>query len=450
MNRIIKSIMSKGIEIEEYKDIINLDEKLHISPIPMLAKIYIKNYNLKDDIIKIGDHVKEGVLLNKTLDFYIHSPISGFIEDIEVKNNDRIVTIKIDGEFVFSGKNIKDYSWFGLSPKVIVDIIKDKGVIYLSSKRKLIDDLNNALGKKIKHIIINNLEQEPMIYNNLACLKFFPSELIQGIKILYYLFNTDSRMSKITWAFQSDNVDFIPQIKEKLDFYNKQESKDNRNNAFLLEIEFILLKNKYPRAESHLLIDTLFNKKVHSKDMIKQGYFIIDVQTIYAIYEAVILQKPLIDRLITISGELVEYPQVLKAKIGTRIDRLLEESQGIKKIPDAMISSGLLNGHKINNLDETVDKNTNSVILLSNKQINNSPVQDCINCNICTENCPVNIDVLKLYKIINKNKNEKELIQNNIFDCIDCNVCNYYCPSRIDLSALIKENKDRIEENKIE
>lgn len=197
-----------------------------------------------------------------------------------------------------------------------------------------------------------------------------------------------------------------------------------------------LLKTKYPQGAEKQLIYAITGRKVPVGGLpMDVGVVVQNVQTVIAIKHAVVDRKPLVERGLTVSGEGINKPANVIARIGTTVNQLIELAGGLKEEAERVILGGPMTGIAINRLDIPILKGTSGItVLLKEKQ----PVQkNCIRCTKCVVACPMGLQPYLLYLLSNKRKYD-EAVSEGLMSCIECGACAYICPSKIDHVRAIK------------
>ena len=409
-------------------------KEINFLSLPKIAKIGIYKRNHEGEIeVKIGDIVKEGEYLGRRGDLNVHSSVPGEviqIQEIEVENKEFMITvfIKVKGKFDILGKEKRLFPWRNLNKDTLCYILKDKGVInFFEPEKNLFHQLMDTKGKKIKHLIINGIENSPMLYNNYFVLKDYHKEIATGISIISYILGD---LKKISLAIDTYKFDLIPNIKKSF-------SEEN------LKVKIKILKNKYPQSNSNILFNSFSDEKLKGNEsVLDKKYFIIDVYTLLYIYEAIELQKPVMEKIITINGDSLFSSFIIKVKIGTLLSNILQDFGGLKKRPKKIVIGGLFSKNSTRNIDIPIDKNMDAILLLSDSYPEKTEESECIDCNECIRICPVSLNPIRLYDLI-KEKREGILIRENINLCISCGLCSYVCPSNIPLRELIDHENEK-------
>ena len=267
-------------------------------------------------LVKAGDIVKEGMLIGKSTGFIcanIHSPVPGEvkeIKDIYLANgqSSKAVIVELSGEFDASGKKLSKQNWEDLSSKELLDKIISCGIVGLGGATFPTHvKFTIPRQKSVEFFVVNGVECEPYLTADYRLLLEKTSELLQGIRIVTRIL----KPKKVYIAIEANKPDAI-EIMEKA------------CGETDLPIEVVGLKVKYPQGDEKQVLKAVLDREVPSGGLpIDIGAVVSNVGTVYAIYEAVVFSKPLIERVVTVSGGAIRNPGNLKARIGTPIKDLI-------------------------------------------------------------------------------------------------------------------------------
>jgi electron transport complex protein RnfC len=209
-------------------------------------------------------------------------------------------------------------------------------------------------------------------------------------------------------------------------------------------IRVVPLKTKYPQGEEGILIRTILNREVPSGGCSHDiGVIVQNVSTAKAIYDAIYEGIPLIERVVTVTGDVKE-PKNLLVRIGTSFHELIEECGGFRG--DGRVGK-ILNGGPMRGIaqyrDVPVVKGTRCILVLDRDKSRLPEEQECTNCGTCVEACPIGLMPTVLGKLARKKRFE-DCMEHHILDCVECGSCTYVCPSKIPLVQLITYGKEEI------
>ena len=209
-------------------------------------------------------------------------------------------------------------------------------------------------------------------------------------------------------------------------------------------VEIAALKTKYPQGAEKQLIDAVKKREVPSGGLpFVSGCLVQNVGTAFALYEAAKLGKPLIERVVTITGTIVNNPANLIAKVGTPYGELVELAGGLKEEAGKVISGGPMMGLAQKTLDVPVTKGTSGILVFPKEMAKKADEVACVSCAMCVDICPMRL----LPTTIAQNariKNWEEADNLGALDCIECGSCSWICPSSRKLLDRIRRAKTEI------
>ena len=389
------------------------------------------------EIVKTGDYVKRFQLIGESqgnISAKIHSPVSGNVKDIIEKampNGANVKTVVIENDFQYIEeetvkREIRNLSSY--SEKELLEIIENAGITGEGGAQFPAHIKYDVKDKRIKNLILNGAECEPYLTCDYTLMKEYTRELFDGIKIICEILKP---------------ANIILAIDEKYSALESEFQKYNTDNVKILTVSDI-----YPQGSEQLLINSILNKEIpKSKLPAEEGIIVSNVGTVKAVYEAFSYGRPLVERIVTISGEKSgEYGDYI-IKIGTPLSHIIKKS-GLKDQPEnvRMIFGGPMMGNEISDLETGIMKGTSGVLFLS-KEIDRIERKNCILCGYCSEVCPVYLMPMKFEEFYRKGK-YKKLLEFNLNSCIECGACEYICPSRVALIESIKSGKKELAKGK--
>lgn len=388
-----------------------------------------------DLLVQVGDKVKAGQVLTQVgvnNGLPIHAPTSGTVtaigEGIIAHPSglaDTIITITADGDdSAITLAPIADYT--AVSRADLLERIKQAGIAGLGgagfpTAQKL------ALQRPLDYLIINGVECEPYISADDRLMREHAQTIIDGTEILLHLAGCE----KALIAIEANKPEAISAFEALLDQHPK--------------LALRVVPVKYPSGGEKQLIQLLTGRQVPSRGLpIDVGLVMQNVGTAYAVAQAVVQGKPLIERVVTVTGENVAHPGNYWVRLGTPVDYLLEQC-GFEPEPEQrVIMGGPMMGFTLADLSVPVVKITNCILVPSGQEL--APAQDemaCIRCGACADVCPAQLLPQQMVWLA-KAKDYDGLEQQNLFDCIECGACAYVCPSEIPLVHYYRKAKAEI------
>lgn len=376
------------------------------------VKVKTSDYVLKGEVLAISDDKYE---------FPVHSSVSGTVIGIEKHSyidNTLVDTIVIENDFlekenkIGSVKKINNYSI-----EEVINLLKNSGVVGMSGTNYP-TYYKYGTELKINTLIVNAVEAESYITSDFTILNSKTSEILETIDALLEIFN----INECIIAVKEFNKKAIDDLIQYIGSYTK--------------IKIRSVKDSYTMGWDKYLVKSLLNLDVKNNTM-EKSVLVNNVSTIYSIYEVLKHRKPIIERIVTFSGEGIKKPQNVLVKVGTKVSDVINFIGGIKKGNYKIIMNGPMMG-KIVDDDAIITKNTTGVVVL--ECLNDKEI-DCINCGKCTNICPVRLAPIL---IVDNQNNEKVLEKLNPRKCIECGLCSYICPSKINLRDIVIKAKEKV------
>ncbi len=379
-------------------------------------------------IVQKGDKVLRGQKIAEATGFVsapIHSSVSGTVKAIEprrVVTGDMVMSIIVENDEKYeevSYEACEDLD--ALSSEDIIAKIKEAGVVGMGGAGfPTFIKLSPKNPKNIDYVIANCAECEPYLTSDYRRMMEEPEKLVNGMKIMLRLFENAQGILAV-----EDNK---PDCIEKLRSLTKDETR----------ITVKELKTKYPQGSERQLIYASCGRRLHSAKLPSDVGCIVDnVDTIVAVYHAVMDGKPLMERIITVTGDCVRNPRNYKVHIGMNYHDLLDASGNFTKKPAKIISGGPMMGFALFQLDVPTTKTASALLCLSRDDVSREKETACINCGRCAAVCPSRILPGRLADFADHGQ-EEEFLKCNGMECIECGCCSYVCPAKKHLTQSIK------------
>lgn len=379
-------------------------------------------------VVKAGDYVKAGELIGEASGFIsanIHSSVSGTVKGIEERmlvngGYAKCIIIDNDGEFKETDFD-KPKDLEKLSKEEIIELVKKAGVVGMGGAGFPTHvKLAPKEPDKIDYVIVNGSECEPYLTSDYRRMIEEPQTLIDGLKVMLKLFDN----AKGIIAIEDNKMDVIKNIEKLV---------ENEEN-----IEVKTLKTKYPEGAERMLIYAITGRKINSSKLPADAGCVVDnVDTVFAINKAVREGRPLINRVITVTGDAVNKPQNLLVRLGTNHRELIEEAGGFSQEPEKIISGGPMMGMAISSLDVPVTKISTALLCYKEDPLNVAKQTNCINCGRCVAVCPGRVMPSRLAKYADNGDMENFLKYDGL-ECCECGCCSYICPAKRNLTQSIK------------
>ena len=384
-----------------------------------------------------GDTVKVGQLIGKAAGFVsanIHSSVSGTVISIDpvpdgggVKR--QAVTIRVEGDEWLEAIVRTDaiIPMGNISQKEIIEKITEAGIVGMGGATFPSHvKLSVPAGKTAEYLLINGVECEPYLTSDHRLMIERGEELLIGIHILAKALG----VGKVYIGIENNKPDAIANL--------------TRLAARHQNVEVVPLKVQYPQGGEKQLIDAILRREVPSGGLpIDVGVVVHNVGTAFAVYEAVQKNKPLVERIVTVTGKKLKQPSNYMVRIGTPIKDLIEYSGGLPADTGKVVNGGPMMGRAVANLDSAVTKGTSGIVVMRAVEAARPRQDTCIKCAKCLSVCPMALEPYLLSKLAVLGRYaEAEPLK--ITDCMECGSCAYTCPARLPLLDYIRLGKAEV------
>jgi Na+-translocating ferredoxin:NAD+ oxidoreductase subunit C len=382
-------------------------------------------------LVKPGDAVSEGMLIGRADGPHsanVHASVPGIVaavREISQASGPSCEAIEIDlgGSFETSGKPRVPRPWAGLGRAEILERIRAAGVVGLGGASVPTHlKLARAAEGSCSLLAGNGLDCEPSLGADDALLREKPAEIVEGLRICQSLLSP----ARTVLAISERSEDLVEELQRVI-----------QRVGMKAEVE--VLPSRYPQGHEQLVVAALSGRPP-GRDPSSTA---LNVATLYAVYEAVVLGKPLIDRILTVTGSTVSSPRNLKVRLGTRVGDLLDECGGNLAETAKVVLGGPMRGVSVSSLDLPVTKGTLGVVTFSAAEARPPRETACIRCGACIEACPWGLDPTRLFKLIRMGEGA-QAGREGLARCTECGCCSYTCPSRIPLSEILGEGRRRM------
>lgn len=388
-------------------------------------------------VVKKGDLVKVGTLIAKAGGFVsanIHSSVSGKVNKIDntldasgYKRPAVLIDVTDDEweESIDRSETLIKECPF--TSKEIIDKIASAGIVGLGGATFPTQvKLTPPPGNKTEIVIINAVECEPYLTSDHSLMMEKGEEILIGVSLLMKAVN----VYKAVIGIENNKKDAIAHLtKLAVDYPG---------------IEVMPLQVKYPQGGEKQLIDAVIRKQVKSGALpISAGAVVQNVGTAYAVYEAVQKNKPLIERVVTVTGKGVHNPSNFLVRIGTPMNVLIEAAGGIPENTGKIIGGGPMMGKALISPEVPVTKGSSGILILSKEESVRKPMQNCIRCAKCVNVCPMGLNPT-LLMTATEFTNWELAEKNYITDCIECGSCSFTCPANRPLLDYIRQGKGKV------
>jgi Na+-translocating ferredoxin:NAD+ oxidoreductase subunit C len=434
---VLKTFPVGGVHPPENK--ITADMAIECLPVPASVAIPVSQHigTPAAIIVNKGDYVKTGQVIAESKGFVsanIHSSVSGKVNKIDsiidtsgYKQTAIFIDVEGDEWIDTIARNNEIITEIKLSAEEIIKKCLESGIVGLGGATFPSHvKLTVPAGKKCDVLIINGVECEPFLTADHRLMLEKGEEILIGVAIMMKALKVDKAMVGI----ENNKHDAISHL--------------TKLTSLFPGITVHALKIKYPQGAEKQLIKALINREVPSGRLpLDVGAVVHNVGTAYAVYEAVQKNKPLFERVVTITGKSLSKPGNYFVRIGTPVGQLIEAAGGMPEDTGKIVNGGPLMGKAINNTDVPVVKGTSAVILFPKNESGRMEISRCIRCAKCLEACAFNLEPYLLMTLVEKGLFEKAEHE-RITDCMECGCCSYICPAGRPLLDYIRLGKTTV------
>ena len=433
----IRSFPKGGVHPPENK----LSASRPIAPLPLPETVTIplsQHIGAPAEVlVNRGDTVKVGQVIGQHKGFVssnIHSSVSGKVVKIDhvldstgYKRLSVVIEVQDDEWIQEIDRSAQLKQEITLSREDIIKKTLESGIVGMGGATFPSHvKMTVPKGKKADWVILNGVECEPYLTSDHRLMIEKGKEVLVGMKLIMKALGVEKGMIGI----EKNKPDAIAHFQELCSSENG--------------IEVFPLKVKYPQGGEKQLIKALTGREVPSGGLpIDVGVVVHNVGTAHAVYEAVQKNKPLLERVVTVTGDHLETPSNFLVRIGTPVSKLIEAAGGLPGDTGKMINGGPMMGKALNSIDVPVTKGTSGILIIPDQQSKRKPVAPCIRCAKCLNVCPMGLEPYLLMTLADKELFDRTE-QDRILDCIECGSCSYICPANRPLLDYIRLGKFRV------
>ncbi len=379
-------------------------------------------------VVAVGDTVKVGQKIGESAGFIsanIHSSVSGTVTAIEPHMHATAgrevisVVIRSDGKGTIHESVQPHKALEELTPDEIIDIVNQSGIVGMGGAG-FPTYVKLKPNKPIDAVLLNGCECEPYLTADQWVMQNYAEDVIFGLKAIMKAVSAPKGIIVI----EDNKPDAAEQMKAK--------------TAEIDNIEVVVVKTKYPQGAEKMLIKHVMGRQVPRGGLPADvGTVVSNISTTKAISDAIQTGMPLVERVVTVTGEKIAKPGNYIVKIGTNVKELIDYCGGVTDDDVLIKMGGPMMGFALPDVNVPVMKGTNGIIA-----IDTDPTEtvDCIKCGRCADVCPMELSPLYFAKYADE-ENWMGMKEQNVMDCIECRCCEYICSSKIPLVSKIKAGK---------
>jgi len=387
-------------------------------------------------LVKAGDAVKMGQKIGdgEGMCIPVHASVSGVVEAVEQRphpggGTGLCVVIRNDFQKTPAKELAAHLHPETLSREEILRIIREAGIVGMGGAAFPTEVKADVEDGVIDTVIVNACECEPYITADDLLLWGYSKEVLGGLSILSQILQAPD----LVLAVEDNKAEAIERLQRELPKTQPP-------------VKLHVLPSRYPQGAEKLLIRSVTGREVPSGKLSKEvGCAVFNAATCAAVYSAVTEGRPLIHRIVTVTGEGVAEPKNLIVPIGTSVSDAIKEAGGMKGAVVKVVCGGPMMGRAQETTDVPIVKGTNAVLCLTKGIAHENDGTVCIRCGKCVQVCPVNLQPLYLYRY--GSRGDRNMLEKyHVLDCLECGCCSYTCPGKLPLVDRIRKGKQMVRE----
>jgi electron transport complex protein RnfC len=427
----MRSAFGSGVRLRDHREL-SREAAIENAHVPAVCTLPMQQDGgpSAECVVEVGDIVAEGSVVGRAVapgSANVHTPVPGRVAAIREMNlpghrTCQAVVVVLSGRFARSGKLVTPQDWRRMGGDRIVERLRAGGVVGLGGESV---PLRMIWGdhRPTRTLVVNCVEAEPFLTASYRLLVERMGRIVTGICIVQKLLEP----GRVVIGIAADQVDLVAALGAQI-------------RAMGASYEVAALDTGYPQGQPRHMLEAITGRELpHPGEPEDLGCAVVGVDTLHAVYEAVVLDRPLLERVVTVTG-VVNRPSNLKARIGTSVRELIEECGGFRVPPERVVLGGPMTGLAITDLDLPLTKDVTGIVALSRKDRAAPPRTSCISCGRCVSVCPAGLSPLVLHKQINHGR-PADAVLDGLGECSECGLCAYACPAGIPLVEILRHGK---------
>jgi Na+-translocating ferredoxin:NAD+ oxidoreductase subunit C len=427
-------VFAGGVHVPHYKSFAE-HKAIREAPLPEEIIIPLVQHTgaPNQPLVKVGDRVKAGQVIGSTDKFVsapVHASLSGTVTAIEPRlcfTGEMIQSIVIAVDKEQEKPQWADIDVDRVTREEAIKMVREAGVVGMGGAAfPTAVKLSLPPDKRVDALLINGCECEPFLTCDHRLMVEQPEKILRGVQLLMKILGVNGAYICI----EDNKPDAIEALQRKNDHP---------------QIVLMKMPTKYPQGSEKHLVKAVLDREIPSGGLpFDVGALIQNVGTCIAVYEAIRHRKPLIERVVSVTGQNIRSPENLLVKIGTPLSHLIAECGGIIEQPAKVVVGGPMTGKAQQNLRAPVVKGTTGVVVLPPElALEDIVYRDCVRCCRCVEHCPMLIYPNQISIYCEAGMVEKAA-EWNTMDCIECGICAYVCPSKRPIVRWVQRAKPLI------
>ena len=430
--------LKKGVHPHDYKELTNARP---IAALPLPDEVFIplqQHIGAPDEpLVKRGDEVKTGQIIARSdqcVSSPVHASVTGKVKAVDsflhpLGSKVQMIHIIRGEQEAWELLDHPDH-WEDTPVEELRNLIRDAGIVGLGGAAFPTHvKLRPPAEKPIDTFILNGAECEPYLTSDHRIMVEQTQHILTGMAIIMKILGVENGLIGI----EDNKPDAIEAMQAQV-------------NSMGMDYQVVSLETKYPQGAEKMLIDSILGRKVPTGGLpMDVGTVVHNVGTALSITRAVTEGKPLVERVVTVTGDGIQEPKNILARIGTPFGDLIDFAGGLKDNTVQVFMGGPMMGHAQYDLSVPVVKATGGLICSTDASIRRFESYPCIGCGSCVQACPMNLMPTRLAKMA-EHKQLDGLEEYGVQNCIECGSCAFVCPSHIPLVQWIRVGKFRLSE----
>jgi electron transport complex protein RnfC len=411
-----------------------LTEHLGIETLPLSEEVdilLVQHFGAPcKPVVSKKDKVTEGDVIGEPqgLGASIHASVTGTVRSLDSSVSATNVTtpsITIQRDLNAKPREYVPVEWRELPAKELLQRVRNAGIVGIGGAGFPTHiKLSPPPEAKVDTLIINGVECEPYLTTDHRLMLEHAEEIIQGSRIILAILG----IKECHIGIEANKMDAVEVM--------RRTAGDRASDGFKITVK--PLKVRYPQGSEKQLIEALTGRRVPGFGLpFDIGVVVQNVGTTKAIYDAVVLNKPFYEKVVTITGKGIQRPANLRVRVGTRLKDIVNYLGGTKPGLSKIVWGGPMMGFSVSTLDLPVTKTTSGVLFLSEEEIDARPHTHCIRCGWCVDACPMGLQPNEIGVYVEAGKPEKT-IPFGVTECFECGCCAFVCPAKRPLVQFIR------------
>ena len=430
----LKTFRRGGVHPHDHK-FLSANSPIVSAPLPAECVVPLQQHlgAPAECVVEKGQSIAEGERIGEAKGLFsahVHAPVSGSVKAISeiylpMGIKSRTVVIERADESAPAAATAIEGDWRELEPQQLVQRVQEAGIVGLGGATFPTHIKYTVKGgASVDTFVANGVECEPFLTADHRMMLEHSREIVEGVEIVASILQP----TNVVIGIENNKPDAVEAMRKAV----AEAGLDYRVEP---------LRVRYPQGDEKQLLKAVTGREVPSGGLpLDIGCVVSNVGSLYAIREAVVLGRPLVERVVSVTGSVVARPGNLRARIGTTLGALVEQCGGFTEPPAKLISGGPMMGFAVHDLEIPVTKGTSGIVALSRGEVDSGSQSACISCGACITACPLGLNPTVMYKWIEHAEYDAAKTD-GLMDCKECGCCSFVCPAHLPLVQGMKLGK---------